>query len=78
MEIGKLLRDIPVTEAKLTGKEVTGITSDSRRVQGGELLICIRGLHHDGHAYAADGVRRERRRCWRKQRKASRMGRTTS
>ena len=58
MEITKLLRDIPVTEAKLTGKEVTGITSDSRRVRGGELLICIRGLHHDGHAYAADGVRR--------------------
>ncbi|MBQ3592628.1 MAG: hypothetical protein II979_11865 [Clostridia bacterium] len=58
MEIEKLLRDIPVTEAKLTGKEVTGITSDSRRVQGGELLICIRGLHHDGHAYAADGAGR--------------------
>ena len=56
MEIGKLLRDIPVIEANLTGKEVTGITSDSRRVQGGELLICIRGLHYDGHAYAADGV----------------------
>lgn len=58
MEIGKLLRDIPVIEANLTGKEVTGITSDSRRVQGGELLICIRGLHYDGHAYAADGVQR--------------------
>lgn len=58
MEIGNLLRDIPVTEAKLTGKEITGITSDSRRVQNGALFICIRGLHHDGHAYAADGVQR--------------------
>lgn len=58
MEIAKLLRDVSVTEAKLTNEHVTGITSDTRRVQGGEMLICIRGLHHDGHQYSSDGVKR--------------------
>lgn len=58
MEIAKLLRDIPVAEAKLTNEHVTGITSDTRRIQGGELLICIRGLRRDGHSYMAEGVRK--------------------
>ncbi|MBR5444904.1 MAG: UDP-N-acetylmuramoyl-L-alanyl-D-glutamate--2,6-diaminopimelate ligase [Clostridia bacterium] len=58
MEIAKLLRNVPVTEAKLTHEHITGITSDTRRVQGGELLVCIRGLHHDGHRYSAEGVQK--------------------
>lgn len=58
MEIGRLLRDVPVTEAKLTNETVTGIVSDSRRVKGGELFLCIRGLHRDGHAYGAEAAER--------------------
>ena len=58
MEIAKLLRGVSVTEAKLTRQYVTGITSDSRRVREGDMLICLRGIHHDGHQYMADGVMR--------------------
>jgi len=58
MEIAKLLRGIPVTEAKLNRQYVTGITSDSRRAEEGCMLICLRGLHHDGHNFMSDGVRR--------------------
>ena len=58
MEIAKLLRDIHVSEAKLTKEHVTGITSDTRRIKGGEMLICIRGLRHDGHRYMAEGAKR--------------------
>lgn len=37
--------------------EISGISSDSRRVGAGELFVCIRGLHADGHAYCADAIR---------------------
>lgn len=36
--------------------EVTGIQSDSRKVQPGDLFICISGLVSDGHQYAGDAV----------------------
>lgn len=36
--------------------EITGITSDSRRVRQGDLFVCIRGLHADGHSYLQDAV----------------------
>lgn len=38
--------------------DVTGITADSRKVQPGDLFICLTGLNHDGHAYAAEAVNR--------------------
>ena len=37
--------------------EITGITSDSRRVRAGNLFVCIRGLREDGHIYLQDAVR---------------------
>ena len=58
MELAELLRDVPMTKAMLTTDTVSGITSDSRRVRGGELLICIRGLHRDGHDHVAEGIER--------------------
>jgi UDP-N-acetylmuramoyl-L-alanyl-D-glutamate--2,6-diaminopimelate ligase len=35
---------------------LTGITQDSRDVQGGDIYCCIRGEHFDGHAYAREAV----------------------
>ena len=35
---------------------VTGITSDSRNVQPGDLFVCISGVHVDGAAFAAQAV----------------------
>lgn len=58
MELATLLQDVPITEMHCTKTHVSGITSDSRRVQGGELLICIKGLHRDGHMYVQEGVAR--------------------
>lgn len=58
MELSKLLQDVPITEMGCTKTHVSGITSDSRRVQGGELLICIRGIHRDGHGYIHEAVTR--------------------
>lgn len=39
-----------------TDREITGIASDSRRVRAGELFVCIRGLHADGHAHIREAV----------------------
>ncbi|HKU41990.1 MAG TPA: UDP-N-acetylmuramoyl-tripeptide--D-alanyl-D-alanine ligase [Polyangiales bacterium] len=36
---------------------VTGVTSDSRRVQAGELYVALRGEHHDGHAFLSAAQR---------------------
>lgn len=40
------------------GTEITGIETDSRRVKRGEMFICIRGLHTDGHSFIADAIAR--------------------
>ncbi|MGI9192169.1 MAG: UDP-N-acetylmuramoyl-L-alanyl-D-glutamate--2,6-diaminopimelate ligase [Chitinophagaceae bacterium] len=34
-----------------TGKPVSGISSDSRKVSAGMLFLAIKGLQHDGHQY---------------------------
>jgi UDP-N-acetylmuramoyl-L-alanyl-D-glutamate--2,6-diaminopimelate ligase len=37
-------------------REVTGLSSDSRRVRPGDLFFCLRGLTRDGHDFAGDAV----------------------
>ncbi len=37
--------------------EISGIEHDSRRVQPGDLFVCIRGFRHDGHAFIAEAAR---------------------
>lgn len=37
---------------------IAGLAHDSRRVTPGALFFCVPGLDHDGHAFAADAVRR--------------------
>ena len=38
--------------------EITGITSNSRRVKRGELFVALRGLSFDGTQYVADAFLR--------------------
>jgi UDP-N-acetylmuramoyl-L-alanyl-D-glutamate--2,6-diaminopimelate ligase len=38
--------------------EITGLAYDSRAVAAGELYFCVRGLHSDGHDFAAQAVQR--------------------
>ncbi|MBQ8275553.1 MAG: UDP-N-acetylmuramoyl-L-alanyl-D-glutamate--2,6-diaminopimelate ligase [Clostridia bacterium] len=55
MRLSDLLREAGISA--LTGgadPEISGIASDSRRVRAGDLFVCIRGLHHDGHAHLCE------------------------
>lgn len=36
---------------------VTGLAYDSRQIQKGNIFVCIRGEHADGHQYIADAVK---------------------
>ena len=51
MMLNELMKDIPHTA--LTGGDavIAGLASDTRRVQRGDLLFCIKGLHYDAHDY---------------------------
>lgn len=37
--------------------EIRGICEDSRRIQPGDLFVCVAGRREDGHRYAAEAVR---------------------
>ena len=38
----------------LRGRKITGVSTDSRRLLGGELFIALKGENFDGHAFVAD------------------------
>ncbi|MCX5970105.1 MAG: UDP-N-acetylmuramoyl-L-alanyl-D-glutamate--2,6-diaminopimelate ligase [Coprothermobacterota bacterium] len=40
------------------GREITGCASDSRSVAPGDLFLCFKGEHSDGHAYLAEALQR--------------------
>ncbi len=42
----------------LKDSDVTGISYDSRKIQRGNLFVCLRGRNTDGHIYAAEAVLR--------------------
>ena len=42
----------------LTETEVLGLATDSRRVQPGDLFICLTGPRHDGHDFAQEACER--------------------
>jgi UDP-N-acetylmuramoyl-L-alanyl-D-glutamate--2,6-diaminopimelate ligase len=50
------LRSVEGREVEQVG--ITGVADDSRAVEPGNLFAAIRGLQVDGHAFAADAVRR--------------------
>jgi UDP-N-acetylmuramoyl-L-alanyl-D-glutamate--2,6-diaminopimelate ligase len=50
-----------VPGARLSGRPdvlVRGLSADSKQVQAGDCFACLRGLHADGHTFAAQAVRR--------------------
>ena len=56
-----LLEQSGLTQLGYTGDadlEIQGIAYDSRKVGPGYLFVCIRGEHHDGHAYINEAVAR--------------------
>ena len=46
------------TQGKLIGRDVlfTSVGTDSRQLRPGQLFIALRGIHFDGHAYAAQAL----------------------
>ncbi|MHC5540215.1 Mur ligase domain-containing protein, partial [Singulisphaera rosea] len=38
--------------------EVSGCTSDSRRLDPGQVFVAVRGAKHDGHAFVAQALER--------------------
>ena len=53
LEEAGLLREAPAG-----GRELLGITDDSRQVRPGYLFCAVRGTEHDGHDYVADAQSR--------------------
>jgi UDP-N-acetylmuramoyl-L-alanyl-D-glutamate--2,6-diaminopimelate ligase len=58
--LGELLRGLAGAAAPPGAADtpITGITADSRSVRPGQLFVAIRGTRQDGHAFAAEAVRR--------------------
>jgi len=59
MRLKDLLANSGVSPYSLTGDtdvEISGITYDSRKIGPGYLFVCIRGEHHDGHAYISEAA----------------------
>ena len=58
MKLYELLSSVEVFSYEMPSDlEITGITSDSRQVNPGNLFVCIRGMHEDGHMYMHDALR---------------------
>ncbi|MBQ7320523.1 MAG: UDP-N-acetylmuramoyl-L-alanyl-D-glutamate--2,6-diaminopimelate ligase [Clostridia bacterium] len=58
MELYRLLSSLEsFSYEKPKDMEISGISSDSRRIKSGDLFVCIRGLHTDGHAYIEAAAR---------------------
>ena len=57
MRLSELLREAGLPAAASgTDPEINDIVSDSRRVRADSLFVCIRGLHHDAHAYLGEAI----------------------
>ncbi|NDO46911.1 UDP-N-acetylmuramoyl-L-alanyl-D-glutamate--2,6-diaminopimelate ligase [Clostridium sp. MD294] len=56
MILSTLLQDIEWTLLYGEDKEINAITYDSRKVQKGDLFVCITGFQTDGHKYAQKAI----------------------
>ena len=58
MNLNKLLCGLDVPCSGTAEIEVTGIATDSSAVLPGNVFVCIKGEHTDGHIYADEAVKR--------------------
>lgn len=56
MKLSALLQDIEWTLLYGEEKEINAIAYDSRKVQQGDLFVCITGFQTDGHKYAQKAI----------------------
>lgn len=59
MTIAELIRDTGISLRRGCADDtVTGISCDSRRIQSGELFVCVNGYETDGHYFIREAVRK--------------------
>ena len=59
MKLSKLISDVEVVEKyNFEDVEVTGINYNSKTTAEGDIFVCLRGEHVDGHNFAADAVKK--------------------
>jgi UDP-N-acetylmuramoyl-L-alanyl-D-glutamate--2,6-diaminopimelate ligase len=56
MKLSDLLRDLKPLDPRIGAIEVTGVTSDSRKVAPGEVFVAVQGTKADGAAFAAQAA----------------------
>ena len=57
MEMTKLMKHLNIIEVKNAQDiEITGIAYNSRKVEKGQVFVCVKGFKTDGHKYAGQAV----------------------
>ncbi|WP_342599512.1 UDP-N-acetylmuramyl-tripeptide synthetase [Psychrobacillus sp. FSL H8-0483] len=57
MELTKLMKHIPILEVKNAQHiNITGLAYNSRKVEKGQVFVCVKGFKTDGHQYAGQAV----------------------
>ena len=58
MKLAELIKDVEVVEKYNYNEnaDVTGINYNSKTTKAGDIFVCLRGEHVDGHNFAADAV----------------------
>lgn len=57
MEIAKLMEYVNITETKnIKQIDITGLAYNSRKVENGQVFVCIKGFKVDGHQFAGQAV----------------------
>ncbi len=59
MRLSEVIHGIQITDRRgRMDADITGVTSDSRRVRPGDLFVAVRGLSADGHNFVLDALER--------------------
>lgn len=57
MKLSELVRDTDITcPLSFADVEISGVTQSTSRICGGEIFVCISGLHKDGHKFITDAL----------------------
>ena len=60
MKLSELIKDVDVVEKYNYNAniDVTGVNYNSKTTKAGDIFVCLRGEHVDGHNFAADAVKK--------------------
>lgn len=60
MKLSELIKDVEIVEKYNYDEniDVTGVNYNSKTTKAGDIFVCLRGEHVDGHNFAADAVKK--------------------